>query len=59
MKQSDYNPNQPYDSELLARTAKVLTDDQRIELYNNGDDTAEIRVFNWETGTDIVIGILI
>lgn len=43
----------------LYELATNLKEFERIELHNNGDDTAEVKIYNWETGEENIVGTLI
>ena len=48
-----FTPNELY--ELTTN----LKEFERIELHNNGDDTAEVKIYNWDTGEENIVGTLI
>ena len=43
----------------LYELATNLKEFECIELHNNGDDTAEVKIYNWETGEENIVGTLI
>lgn len=48
-----------YKPKELYHRVMELGEFDRIELHNNGDGTAEIKVYNWDNGTENIIGTLI